>query len=365
MMVHETKPLKNGDIWPDNNGVQINAHGGGVLYFDGVYYWFGEHKIEGDAGNVAHVGVHVYSSADLKSWQDEGIALAVSDDPESEITKGCIIERPKVIYNKKTGKFVMWFHLELKGMGYDASRCGVAVADQATGPYTFLHSLRPNANHWPVNVTPEQQDSDSIAEALAENDDFGGGPSDKHTKYNILGAHFAKGQMSRDMTLFVDEDDQAYHIYSSEHNSTLHIALLADDYLSHSGQYVRVFENRWMEAPAICKRNGKYYFIASDCTGWAPNAARSAVADDIFGPWEELGNPCEGVNPDNNLGPDKTFGGQSTFILKVAGQDDVYLAMFDIWRPENAIDGRYVWLPMKFNDPGFTIPWQGKLRINS
>ena len=35
--------------------------------------------------------------------------------PQSEITKGCILERPKVIYNTKTGKFVMWFHLELKG----------------------------------------------------------------------------------------------------------------------------------------------------------------------------------------------------------------------------------------------------------
>ena len=32
------------------------------------------------------------------------------------------------------------------------------------------------------------------------------------------------GQMSRDMTLFVDDDGTAYHIYSSEENLTLHIA---------------------------------------------------------------------------------------------------------------------------------------------
>ncbi|KAA6310420.1 hypothetical protein EZS27_038272, partial [termite gut metagenome] len=30
-----------GAIWPDNNGVHINAHGGGILYHEGKYYWFG------------------------------------------------------------------------------------------------------------------------------------------------------------------------------------------------------------------------------------------------------------------------------------------------------------------------------------
>lgn len=69
-----------GAVWPDNHGRHINAHGGGFLYHGGVYYWFGEHKIEGEAGNRAHVGVHVYASEDLHNWRDEGIALAVVDD---------------------------------------------------------------------------------------------------------------------------------------------------------------------------------------------------------------------------------------------------------------------------------------------
>ena len=42
-----------GQIWPDNHGIHINAHGGGVLFHSGIYYWFGEHKIQGDAGNDA------------------------------------------------------------------------------------------------------------------------------------------------------------------------------------------------------------------------------------------------------------------------------------------------------------------------
>ena len=110
--------IKPGQIWPDNKEVHINAHGGGMLYYNNTYYWFGEHKIEGKKGNNAYVGIHCYSSKDLYNWKDEGIALKVEDDPNSEITKGCIMERPKVVYNQKTGKFVMWFHLEKPGQSY-------------------------------------------------------------------------------------------------------------------------------------------------------------------------------------------------------------------------------------------------------
>ena len=59
------------------------------------------------------------------------------------VTAGCVIERPKVIYNNKTDKFVLWFHLELKGQGYSAAQTGVAVADKPTGPYSFLKALNP------------------------------------------------------------------------------------------------------------------------------------------------------------------------------------------------------------------------------
>ena len=53
-----------GEMWLDDQGVHINAHGGGVLFHEGCYYWFGEHKIAGAAGNAAHVGVHgAYSSS--------------------------------------------------------------------------------------------------------------------------------------------------------------------------------------------------------------------------------------------------------------------------------------------------------------
>jgi len=341
-----------GEIWLDNNGVAINAHGGGILYDKGVYYWFGEHKIAGKAGNVAQVGVHCYSSRDLYNWQDEGIALAViENDSTHDITRGCILERPKVIYNAQTGKYVMWFHLELKGSGYKSARCGIAVSDKVTGPYTYIHSIRPNREAWPVNVLDiHKQPYKPEAHA-----GFSGGSLPGHPDtLNLLGRDFVTGQMSRDMTLFVDDDGVAYHICASEENSTIHISALTDDYLATAGLYSRAFVNRFMEAPAICKYNDKYYFIASGCTGWAPNAARSAVADSILGPWQELGNPCMG--PDSAL----TFHSQSTFILPVAGKEGAFIFMADRWNPENAIDGRYVWLPLEFKDNRIVLQWRNE-----
>ena len=341
----QTKPFIPGEIWPDNNGVHINAHGGGMLYFDEKYYWFGEHKIEGEAGNLAQVGVHCYSSDNLIDWKDEGIVLRVSSAPESPITKGCIIERPKVVYNEKNNQFIMWFHHELKGTRYSSALTGLAVSQNITGPYEYIHSIRPNSGQWPINVLPiHQQPVPETTDSV-----YGGGPGSLPAHpdtINILGRDFEKGQMSRDMNVFVDDDGIAYHIHSSEENSTMHISKLTDDYRSFSDEYVRVFANRYMEAPALFKHKGKYYLIASGCTGWSPNAARLAVADHIFGPWKELGNPCIGQ------GKETTFDSQSTYILPVQGKNDAFIFMADRWNPKDAIDGRYIWLPVQFNENG-------------
>lgn len=89
--------------------------------------------------------------------------------------------------------------------------------------------------------------------------------------------------MSRDMTLFVDDDQKAYHIYASEENQTLHIAELTDDYLGHNGRYVRILPGGHNEAPTVLKRNGKYFLITSGCTGWNPNAATPSGRNSLPG----------------------------------------------------------------------------------
>ncbi|WP_200814444.1 glycoside hydrolase family 43 protein [Parabacteroides sp. Marseille-P3160] len=349
---HSFKP---GELWPDNNGVHINAHGGGILFEKGKYYWFGEHKTEGEKGNVANVGVHCYSSKDLYNWKDEGIALSVAPEGSgSDIERGCILERPKVIYNEKTKKYVMYFHLEPKGAGYTGALSGIAVSDKVCGPYQYLKAVRPNAGYWAVNYPDELKEKSSKAEGLR----FPGDRLPEHPdSMNIVKRDFGKGQMARDMNLFVDEDGTAYHIYSSEENSTLHIAQLTDDYLNYTGKYARFFIGRFMEAPALFKKDGKYYLMMSGCTGWAPNAARSAVADSIFGKWKELGNPCVGEDAD------LTFHSQSTYILPVQGHPGKFIYLGDRWTPENAIDGRYIWLPVEFEGNRFVIRWKEEWRL--
>ena len=349
------KSFRSGELWSDNNGVHINAHGGGILFHAGIYFWFGEHKIEGEAGNAAHVGVHVYSSRDLYNWKDEGIALSVSDDPKSDIAHGCILERPKVIFNPRTKKFVMWFHLEPKGAGYAGSMSGVAVADKVTGPYQFLRAFRPNAGAWPLNVPEADKRPLSVDELARLGEmELAGGPRPYYPKQLLFRRDFADGQMARDVTLFVDDDGVAYHIYASEANGTLHISQLTDDFLSVVGKFIRVLPGRFNEAPAMLKFRGRYFLFTSDCTGWSPNPARLLSVDSIFGDWEELGNPCLGTGAQIA----NTFNSQSTFILPVQGKPAAFIFMADRWNPKNAIDGRYVWLPVEFRHGVPVIAWR-------
>jgi hypothetical protein len=72
---------------------------------------------------------------------------------------------------------------------------------------------------------------------------------------------FEKGQMSRDMTLFVDEDESTYHITASEENQTLLISKLSDDYLSLTNEYVRVFPGGRNEATTIFKKRRQLFYV--------------------------------------------------------------------------------------------------------
>jgi hypothetical protein len=107
-----------------------------------------------------------------------------------------------------------------------------------------------------------------------------------------------------------------------------------------------------MEAGTMFKTSaGTYFFIGSDCTGWTPNAARSAWAPNIWGPWTESGNPC--VGKDSAL----TFNSQSTFILQYKNKKDAFIFMGDRWFVDDAADGRHIWLPIKIDNNKLEIKW--------
>ena len=374
MVLSKGQTIRNGELWPDETGTHINAHGGGILKCGDTYYWFGEHK--SDHTSAALVGVTCYASTDLVNWRNCGIALSVSDEPGSDIERGCVLERPKVIYNPVTKKFCMWFHLELKGRGYDAARYGVAVAEQPEGPYRFLYSQRADAGTWPLEFGKKELATMDTLDAAHFKEAWTPTWRKAVEEGLYVKRDFGTGQMSRDMTLYVDDDGKAYHIFSSEDNLTLHIAELTGDYLHHTGRYTRVAPAGHNEAPAIFKHEGTYWMITSGCTGWDPNEARMFSAPSIWGPWTQHPNPCRGTKAE------LTFGGQSTYILKIENGklkekgspkaaknyqpstfNVQYIFMADVWRPRHPSDARYIWLPIEFEDGKPVIRWRKEWQV--
>lgn len=331
----------NTDAWLDDQGKHINAHGGGIIRVGDLWYWYGENRPH--RGFTTEVGIEVYTSTDLTHWHDAGVALSVSEEEDSPIQRGCIMERPKVVFCPKTHQYVMLFHLELKGRGYEAAQVGFAVSDTPEGPFKFLYAMRPNAGKWPadwkkkdIHIAKQQETAQypewwtpewrkAIVMGMFTHRDFGG------------------GQMSRDMTVYIDEDGTAYHITSSEENLTIHIHELSEDYLQYTGRYWRVAPGGQNEAPTMLHRNGRYWLICSGCTGWAPNEARMFVADRITGPYTQVHSPMQGP------GARKTFGAQGTYILRT---DTADIFMADIWNPRHLDESRHLWIPITYASDG-------------
>src|SRR5690606_5080970 len=231
------------------------------------------------------------------------------------------VERPKVVYNNATGKYVMWMHWE-NGMDYGAARAAVASSDTVDGNYTYHGSFR------------TFQDS---------------GVMD----------HGKPGYMSRDCTLFVDDDGTGYFLSTSNENYDLHLYRLSDDYLSIAERAAILFEGGHREAPALFKRNGVYFLLTSGSTGWDPNQAQYATSTSLVSGWSSLRNVADG----------NTFYSQSTYVLPIEGSaGPQYLYMGDRWAGAwggRVNDSSYVWQPITFpNDTSMNMSWSNHLRID-
>lgn len=297
---------KNGTMWYDTAGAPIQAHGGMILKFQDTYYWYGENKngathFDAAAGlhRVDFIGFSCYSSADCVNWTYEGLALKASENPSHTLSFNQVGERPKVLYNQKTKKFVMWFHLDSRD--YLTAQAGIAVSDSPTGPFSFLGGIHPN------------------------------------------------GYDCRDMTLFQDTDKKAYLIYSSDWNKTLRIAQLTDDFTDVNGIFSCAFPGQEREAPAVFQKDGVYYMITSGCTGWHPNSALLGISKTILSGWKLIDNPCVGAHAR------QTFFGQSSYVFEKEG---AFYLMLDHWKPEDLKTSGYSILPVTFEEDGVTIRFQ-------
>ncbi|MEU0060234.1 RICIN domain-containing protein [Streptomyces sp. NPDC006334] len=297
--------IANGTQFTDTSGNPVHAHGGGVLKVGGYYYWFGENR---NADNTFRY-VDAYRSTDLKHWEFRNHVLTQASAPELATAN---IERPKVMYNAATGKFVLWMHKE-NGVDYSEARAAVAVSDTVDGNYAWRGSFRP------------------------------------------LGRH-----MSRDLTVFVDTDGAGYMISAARENYDLQIYRLTADYTGVARLVADPWHGGHREAPALFKRGGVYFMLTSGATGWNPNQQQYATATSIAGPWTAMAN----------VGDPTAYGSQTAYVLPVQGSSGTsYLYLGDRWGNSfggTVNDSRYVWLPLAFSTPTtLSMSWSPEVTVDT
>ena len=294
--------INPGDIWPDDRGKHIQAHGGGILKVDDTYYWFGEDRSRDNVRGKRYVAC--YASKDLVNWQFRN--QVIQSEAPFGIGPRWVLERPKVFYNPKTKKFVMYMHLDgptdpenPRSSMYALARVAVATCDTVDGNYTFVRSFRP------------------------------------------------LGQESRDIGQFVDDDGSAYLIFESRPTKGFFIAKLSDDYLNVEKEVC--FVHAPLEGGALVHYDGLYYLIGSYMTGWNPNPNQYATASHLEGPWSDF----KDIAPPEA----KTYGSQSTMLLKVVGsKKTAVIFMGDIWKPRAQWDSRYLWMPLEIGGGNLWLP---------
>jgi hypothetical protein len=226
-----------------------------------------------------------YSSTDLVHWTNKGSVL--------QTTVGA--NRMDVLYNATTKQYVMF----LKYNG-DSAYLGIATSSTPDGQFTFL------------------------SQTLVD------------------------GYTIGDMSVFQDDDGQAYLAYvwwETGPNREHGLYRMSADYLTLDTRM-----NLWnipsREAPHVFKRNGIYYYGVSETNGIKPSPTRYYTATDPAGPWSA-------ATMLNTPGSSTTYETQCDFVLPFAGpQGTVYMFDADRWMPTGGFQGGYLWLPLEFNATG-------------
>lgn len=298
--------MKNGVTLHDTNGNVLHAHGGHMLQKDGYFYWFGENR-------TGDIRVSCYRSKNLERWEFRNHVLTYDSKTDlhyvwgdimlrkemeqengNKELVGCNIERPKVLYNKLTNKYVMWMHYE-NGLNYVDARCAVAVCDTIDGDYTYLGSFRP------------------------------------------------VGNMSRDCTVFIDDDGTAYFVSAARDNADLILYRLSEDYLAIDEQIKILWPGQYREAPALFKRNNRYYMLTSGCSSWDPNQGKYAVADSLTGRWSML----------KLMGDETTYRSQPAFVLPLQKDGETkWIYVGDRWNGQKYDESTYIFYPLEFDVDG-------------
>jgi hypothetical protein len=352
--------IRPGQPWFDSSGKPIQAHAPALIAVGDTFYWYGENKefTDGKQG-IESWGIRFYRSKDLYNWEDLGPLIPPdTSDPTSPLSPKVFPERPHILFNPRTGKYVCW--IKIRGATNEQFRT-VMTADKITGPWTMVHrELRP------------------------------------------------AGMAAGDFDLLVDENTgKAFMIFERAHKDVVVIELTDD--------WTNVTDRFWVHFPrttpdvregiACFQRNGRTYMTSSGMTGYFPNPSEVAVAADVMGPYDLIGD----LNPTD--ASRTSFNSQISYIFKHPRKKDLFIALADRWLPDIESDprfasgtmsdlvrsairkatsqprqpitdeergvigraaaltnvitsiSRYVWLPIVFRDGRPTIEWRDEWRI--
>ena len=347
--------IQPGKLWCDTNGHPIQAHGFSV-FWDAerkLWFWYGENKEKTNGrGTIWHWGVRLYSSPDLFNWTDMGLMISPTpNDLSSPLHPTYCMDRPHILYCRKTGKYVAWLKIMAGG---ESQFMSVMTADCFEGPYSFVRKI-----YKPLSMD------------------------------------------SGDFCLHADSDGKAYIWFERPHFQLI-CATLTDDYTAVTGEHSIHFGGLkppfTREAPTYFERHGKRYLFTSGTSGYFPNPSKVCMFTDPHGDYLDLGDPCIGDKSGT------TFYSQITSVIQLPGTEQ-YIACADRWMPqwyfrlfakqtiwgmklafknyqpdtspktaaplsekeqrhrENTSVSRYVWLPIEWDGDKPVIRWKKEWQI--
>jgi hypothetical protein len=294
--------IQNHSVRTDIAGKPIDCHDGCLRFFDGMFYHYGTRYGTTDGFTPANQYV-CYRSHDLQQWEPMGPILA---EPLPGVSY-----RPYVVFNKRTKKYVLWFNwYRTLWHGQFAS----AVSDSPSGPFKLVDD----------NVT-------------------------------------LRFQQPGDHNLFVDDDGTAYLVYTSivgdgVDRHAMSVEKLDADYTRSSGVGSQVLDRK-VEAPAMFKRDGKYYVLFGQTCCFCPEGsdARVFVADKPLGPYTKIGD----INRDAD-GKIIVPGQQSDIATLPTPDGPALIWIADLWSSRaDGVKGHDIqfWsAPLKFNADGTIRP---------
>jgi len=290
------------DDWYDDDGLLIEAHAPHIIGpIQGRYYMTGQFANKGNAVGAdigANEGVWMYSSPDMLNWHFEGQIL---DNGASAGTSWNYVERPNVLFNSCTNRYVLWAHMANSHDGSD--RAGIATAFKITGPWTWQN----------VTLDPD-------------NNGF------------------------KDFSLFQEDDGTAYVAYVTGTQGSITISRLRGDYQGTTGASLTGLA-AGTEAPMLWKRQGKY-FLMSSSTNYYNSVSGTfnlryitcPACSSPLGAWNTsyayVLSPVPSANQPYNC--------QSSAVLNLVARQDALLLLCDFYNPTSLYSSRQSWVPISF-----------------